>query len=377
LNHSEHNYHQLLKEFEERNRVGREVTPAQFIAELPTPPTHAFQLEIIAVDIELALMRGVKPSLQKYLADFPFLRDEIPDVYADVVDTFVRNFCPVKRSLGNSRSTSAFEIGEEIGRGGMGVVYEAIQKSVGRSVALKVLFLARDNIFDEAKKVASLSHRNICRIYDAGKIGDFPYMSMQLVQGQTLKEMLAAIRPTISLSVCTIIQIADALAAAHRANMVHFDVKPENIVIGDKGHAWLTDFGLAKSCSEIADESTRLQAISPAYCAPEQLSLQYGERGFRSDIYSLGLVLYELLTGRRAFDGDLAQIIGQLKHDPPRRLSDYDDTIASQLESICLRAIEKQPGDRFVSMIEFRDQLISFALDSGFNIHESTGVSSE
>ena len=377
MNHSDHNYHQLLKQFEDLNRNGQRTAPVQFIGDLPTLPTPAFQLEVIAVDVELALTQGVKPSLQQYLSDFPFLRDEIPDVYADVVSSFVRNFCPVKRSLGKERSTQAYEIGEEIGRGGMGVVYEAIQKSVGRSVAFKVLFISRDNIFEEARKVAGLSHRNVCRIYDAGKVGDFPFMSMQLIRGQTVKQLLANGRPPISRSVCTIIQVTDALASAHRANIVHFDVKPDNIVVGAKGHTWLTDFGLAKSCSEIAEESFRLEPCSPVYCSPEQLSLQYGERGLRSDIYSVGLVLYELLSGRRAFDGNFSQIIDQLQHDPPRRLRDYSEDIPPQLEDICLKAIEKQPGDRFASMIELRDQLISFAIDSGFNIHESTGASSE
>ncbi|QEG21773.1 serine/threonine-protein kinase [Mariniblastus fucicola] len=347
------------------------MSPLQFVGELDTVPTPAFQLEVIAVDIELELTRGVKPPLQKYLSDFPYLGDEIPDVYADVVEAFIRNFCPVRSSLGGLKSTPEYDIGEEIDRGGMGVVYSAVQKSINRRVALKVLFLAREDIFTEARKAAVLNHRNICRIYDAGKIGEFPFMAMQFVQGQTLKRTLSQNRLSVEDAICVIVQVADALATAHRSNLVHFDVKPENIVTGVTGHAWLMDFGVAKKRSEIFSDATRLQPVSPVYCAPEQLSLQYGERGFRSDIYSLGLVLYELVTGRRAYDGDLSQIIDQLKHDPPRRPTDYDSRIPAELEAICLKAIQKQPGDRFGSMLEFRNSLTAFALKSNIDIHRA------
>lgn len=369
MNHPDNNYHELLRQFEESNRKGQRIAPVQFVNRLAITPPHEFVLEIIAVDIEMTLARGIKPSLQKLLTDFPYLEDQIPDLFSDVVDTFVDKFCPVRSILGELKSTDEYEIEEEIDRGGMGVVYQAIQKSIGRKVALKVLFLARQDIFDEARKVAILNHRNICRIYEAGKIGDFPFMSMQLVRGESLGKRMQYNRPSIAEAIRIVIQIADGLATAHRSNLVHFDVKPENIVVGNEGHAWLMDFGLAKKKSELSLDPTRLQFASPAYSAPEQLSLQYGERGIRCDVYSLGLVLYELLTGRRAYDGDLAQIIDQLKHDPPRRPSDYDSAVSPELEAICLKAIEKQPGSRFASMAELRDQLTTLALKTGLDIH--------
>ncbi len=340
----------------------------QFIEELGSPPPSLpFQIEIIAVDIELSLCNGIKPSLRSYLNDFPYLADNIPGVYAEVVNTFIQNFCPIRCKRGAFESTQDYEVGDEIDRGGMGVVYHAVQKSVGRQVALKVLFLKREDIFAEAKKVASLNHRNICRIFDVGRIGEFPFMAMQLVHGETLKKILEQNRFSIAESVTTVIQIAAALEASHRANLVHFDVKPSNVLVNANGHAWLTDFGLARRRSELSLKSGALQPASPVYCSPEQLSLQYGDRGFRSDIYSLGLVLYELLTGRRVYDGETSDIIDQLKHDPPRRPTDYDAAIGVELERICLKAIEKQPSDRFASMSQFRESLVAFAIQSGFD----------
>lgn len=367
MNHSDHNYHHLLRQFEEIKRRGKQMTPLHFINGLESSPSHALILEVIAVDIELALTCGIKPSLQLYLSDFPYLSDEIPDLFVAVVDTFIKNFCPVRHCLGGLNSTAEYDIEGEIDRGGMGVVYQATQKSISRKVALKVLFLARDDIFNEARKVAVLNHPNICKVYDAGKIGEFPFMSMQLVRGKSLKKMQSQKRLSIPESISIVIQIADALAEAHRSNLVHFDVKPENIVVSVDGFASLMDFGLARKNSEISNDASRLQPFSPVYCAPEQLSLQFGERGARSDIYSLGLVLYELLAGRRAFNGNSAQIIDQLKHDPVRRLTDYDADISPKLEAICLKAIEKQPRNRFTSMMSFRDSLKMFALRSGVN----------
>lgn len=359
LNQSEHNHHQLLRDFEERNRTGR-CTPLQFISGLTPPPSIAIQVEIIAIDIELSLSRGVKPRLQAYLRDFPNLSGGIRDVYADVVDDFIKNFSPVREKNGGFISTADYEIGEEIARGGMGVVYFAVQKSIGREVALKVLFLKRDDIFTEAKRIAKLNHRNICRIYDIGEIGKFPYMTMELVQGETLRERMERGRVSIADAIGIVGQTADALSAAHRVNLVHFDVKPANILVAANDHVWLTDFGIAEHLSEVALNTGISQPVSPVYCAPEQLSFQYGERGFQSDIYSLGLVFYELLTGRRAYDGDVAEIVEQLKFDPPRRPRDYDQEIEPELERICLKAIAKHSKDRFASMSDFQATLQSF-----------------
>lgn len=360
--------HQLLRQFEERNRSGS-CSPSEFLEELDLVPPIDFQLEVIAVDIELSLTRGVKPDLDQFVSSFPWLAEQILKLYAEVVETFVRNFCPLRSRKGAPlTSTEDYEIGEEIGRGGMGVVYRAIQKSVGRNVAVKVLFLSRKDIFSEAKKIAMLNHQNICRIYDVGEIGDFPFMAMQLIYGESLAKQIKSRKFVVEETLRIIICLADALTSAHRSNIVHFDVKPENILIKANGQPYLTDFGLSRRRSELTFEVGSLQPVSPAYCAPEQLSLQYGERSFPSDIYSLGLILFEMLTGRRAYFGDLNQILDQLKHDPPRRPTDYDAKIGTELESICLKAIEKHSANRFNSMADFRDSLLSTAVTMGIQI---------
>lgn len=367
MNHGKHNYHQLLRQFEQRRQL-EGCTPLEFLTGLQPAASLGFQLEVIAVDIELSLTRGIKPTLQSYLTDFPFLVDEIPDIYAELISTFVQKFSPVRSKYGALESDDDYEILEEINRGGMGVIYHAIRKSIGRHVAMKVLFLSRKAIFTEAKNMAKLSHRNICRIYDVGTMGDFPFMAMQMVYGQSLKKKIEQGRIGIPESVRIVTQMADALATAHRANIVHFDVKPDNIIVNVNGQPSLTDFGLARKRSEISLDVGALQPASPVYCAPEQLSLQYGERSYRSDIYSLGLVLYECLTGRRVHRGDTAEIIDQLKYDPPRRPRDYDHAISPNLEAVCLTAIKKQPENRFATMYDFRDALKATAKRDGYPV---------
>jgi serine/threonine protein kinase len=142
-------------------------------------------------------------------------------------------------------------------------------------------------------------------------------------------------------------------------------------LIDKDGVLQVVDFGLAKKRSEVFPDACPLQPKSTHNCAPEQLSSEYGELGFRCDIYSLGTVLYEMLTGRRVYGGDMAQVLDQLRFDPPRRITDYDQSIPLELEELCLRAIKKQPSERFSSVEEFRDRLQLFALKSGIEVGRS------
>src|SRR5262249_45847650 len=213
---------------------------------------------------------------------------------------------------GEDRKTFGdFELLEELGRGGMGVVYKAWQKSLGRQVALKMILrgehassgdVARFRV--EAQAAAHLEHPNIVPVYAAGEHDGQAYFCMRYVEGQTLAEVLARgpMRPRDAASL--LVAIARAVDFAHQRGIIHRDLKPSNILLDKEGEPHVTDFGLAKRVQGPAGGGLTLTGAiigTPAYMAPEQISGHRGTPGSASDIYSLGVILYEMITGRPPF----------------------------------------------------------------------------
>ena len=249
-----------------------------------------------------------------------------------------------------------YELLEELGRGGFATVYKARDPSLDRAIALKVLhagYAGRSDVvprfLDEARRAASLRHDGIVRIYDVGEVKGQPYIAMEYLPGGALSDRLKGEPLPFDAALTILEQIADALDYAHKRDLVHRDVKPANILFDDEGRAVLVDFGLVKSLVEsgYTVESTSLG--TPDYMAPEQA--QAGAPvDARTDVYALGVVAYELLTGRVPFEADtpLAVLRAHLDVTPPdpRQVNDQLD---GNVAAILLKALAKAPTERYAS----------------------------
>ncbi|MGO9256834.1 MAG: protein kinase domain-containing protein [Bryobacteraceae bacterium] len=265
-----------------------------------------------------------------------------------------------------------FEIVGKLGEGGMGVVYEAIDRHLDRHVALKILppdKVAKptrlQRFIQEAKAASALNHPNIITIYDIASADGVEYIAMELVPGRTLEDLLAHRRLKVPEALKYAVQIAGALAAAHAAGIVHRDLKPANIMITDSGLVKVLDFGLAKLTDEsevMEDDATRTERAltehgmimgSAAYMSPEQAEGRKVDA--RSDIFSFGLVLYEMLSGKRAFRADtrMATMAAVLNQEPPP-LAEIAPGLPKELERIVARCLRKDLSRRSQSMAEIR-----------------------
>ena len=264
-----------------------------------------------------------------------------------------------------------YDIGQVVGRGGMAEVYEGTDRRLNRRVAIKVLRadLARDPMFQErfrreAQSAAGLNHPNIVAIYDTGQdtIVDgttevqVPYIVMEFVDGVTLRQMLARgprILPERSLEISA--GILAALDYAHRHGIVHRDIKPANIMINSNGDAKVMDFGIARAMSDAASSVTATSAVmgTAQYLSPEQARGELVDA--RSDIYSTGCVLFELLTGATPFTGESpVSIAYQHVNEIPKAPSQVDPSIPATLDAIVLHSLAKQPNSRYQSAAEMR-----------------------
>ena len=265
-----------------------------------------------------------------------------------------------------------FELLQQIGQGGMGVVYLARQTSLNRDVAVKMILRGRlasdadlDRFQAEAKAAAKLDHPGIVPVYEVGEHDGQPYFCMKYVKGTTLSEMLADGSLDEKNSARIIRMAADAIHFAHRHGVLHRDLKPSNILIDDDGNPHITDFGLAKQISEPVN-LTRSGAVlgTPTYMAPEQAAGARGEVGPASDVYSLGTVLYHMLTGQPPFQADspVDIVFKVLEQDPvpPRVL---DPRVDRDLEMIALRCLQKPPDLRYDSARALAEDLEAFSKD--------------
>jgi eukaryotic-like serine/threonine-protein kinase len=344
-------------------------------------------LDLIYGEIFLRGKAGDHPTVEEYIARFPHFAEQLKlqfqihhafdpeELFPRVAPDTTLEDSPVAISGGMAREIpriEGFEILGELGRGSSGVVYHARCQHTNRYVALKVLQArARtrpalvERFLTEAKALAALNHPNIVKIYMVGDAPGSPpltYFAMELVEGQSLCAHLAGKPQPSKDSVRLVETLARAMHYAHTQQIIHRDIKPANVLLTRAGEPKITDFGLAKRLDS-NDSQTRSGTIlgTPVYMAPEQAEGKAGKVGPAADVYSLGAVLYEMLTGRPPYlprEGLAGLLVAWTQElIPPRTLR---PTLPRDIEAICLRCLARDPAQRYASAAELADDLARF-----------------
>jgi serine/threonine protein kinase/tetratricopeptide (TPR) repeat protein len=380
------------------------------------PEVERDPLEALAEEFVARQRRGKNPSVSEYAQKHPQLADQIRELFPTIVA--VEHLKAHKEQSGTGRASLGamklerlgdFRIIREIGRGGMGIVFEAEQESLGRRVAIKVL--PRPSLLDpkhlkrferEARIAAGLHHTNIVEVFGVGEQDGLHYFVMQYIRGMGLDRIIWRLRE-IERGEATApvergevvghftdgakratkywqtvarigLQVADALQYAHAQGTLHRDIKPANLLVDAHGAVWLSDFGLAKALQSENLSHTGDISGTLRYMAPEQFS---GQTDVRSDIYSLGLTLYELLTLQPAYDdADRTRLMGlitqgQAPPPPPRKIAPQ---VPSDLETIVLKAMSREPAQRYASAGALADDLRCFLEDRPIQARRVTAV---
>jgi predicted Ser/Thr protein kinase/sugar lactone lactonase YvrE len=270
---------------------------------------------------------------------------------------------------GEPTQIGRYKVLRKLGKGGMGAVYLATDPQLERQVALKVPhFTPQDGpdvltrFYREARAAATLQHANICPVYDVGESNGTHYLTMAYIEGQTLAERIRHKTQQQRDTALLLRKIALALAEAHRRGIIHRDLKPANILINLHGEPVIMDFGLARRVDQETERLTKTGELlgTPSYMPPEQVNGDVQAMGPACDIYSLGVILYELLTGRLPFEGPFVGVLSQILVDPPKPPSLHRPDVEPELEAICLKAMAKKPAGRFASMQEFAAALSAY-----------------
>src|SRR5215467_2320397 len=264
-----------------------------------------------------------------------------------------------------------YRIQKEIGKGGMGVVYKAEDSKLHRTVAIKVLASelledekARTRFLREARASSAIDHPNICTVYEVNEVDGILFFVMQYVEGKTLKKTIAGKALPLDQAVELALQISDALAEAHKRNVLHRDIKSANIMLNERGQAKILDFGLAKlihpeSALDSHQSVELTQVGSPfgtaSYMSPEQAKGERADK--RSDIFSLGVVIYEMVSGKLPFRGKTSiDVMHSVMHDQPAAI----DPAPARLQQIILKALAKEPAARYQTADALLEDLRNF-----------------
>ncbi len=258
-----------------------------------------------------------------------------------------------------------FEVLDAVGQGTFGTVNKARDPELDRTVAVKVPRAGNlagpqemDRFLREARSVAQLRHPSIVTVHEVGQSEGVPYLVSDFVQGITLADLMTARRPGFREAAELVAVVAEALQYAHERGVVHRDVKPPNVMIGEDGRPCVMDFGLAKRDAGEITMTIEGQVLgTPAYMSPEQARGDAHKVDGRSDVYSLGVLLYELLTGELPFRGNRTMLLHQVLHDDPRPPRRLNDKIPRDLETVCLKAMAKEPPRRYLSAADLAADL--------------------
>jgi hypothetical protein len=267
-------------------------------------------------------------------------------------------------------SFGRYRILRKLGQGAMGAVYLAHDAHLDRPVALKVPQFTPDDdpelrqrFLSEARAAATIEHPNICPVYDVGEINGIPYLTMAYLEGQSLAQLLEGPMPLPPRQVAALVRkLALALQEAHDCGIIHRDLKPSNVMMNRRGEPIILDFGLARRVrpGDVRLTRTGQPVGTPAYMSPEQVAGAVEVMGPGCDIFSLGVILYQLLTGRLPFEGSIAEVLGQIVSRRPEPPTRHRPDLDPGLERVCLKALSKEVADRYACMRDFAAALADF-----------------
>lgn len=374
----------LCRSFREQWQSGDSPSVKDWLTKVAGSQRESLFRELLAADIDCRLAQGEPIESSVYLGEFPQYCDAIQEVFSEANPTSVAsNFhadgtelvtstgdkSPSHQVGESTPSPPGYEILNEIARGGMGVVYKAQQHRPQRIVALKMVLAGRradeaerKRFFAEAEAAAKLNHPGIVPIIEVGEHQGLPFFSMRFVGGKDLRTETSEQLPAPRAAAQWLVQVSQAVAYAHNQGVIHRDLKPANILLDEKGQPLITDFGLAKRIDVESDLTLSGQVLgTPRYMAPEQAAGNVDAIGPHSDIYALGAVLYYLLVGRPPFmAGSTVETLRQVINDEPAAPRQLDPTIPVDLETICLKCLEKNPNRRYESAAALGDDLERF-----------------
>lgn len=369
----------IADRFEAACRQGQSASIDAYLAEVPEDWRATLFRELLVVELQLQRDRGEDPSCEEYERQFPFYRSDVavafemaddldgrqstrPDLaeYSQVTPGFFVT-CQERLPLAEREFRfGRFELLEKLGSGGFGTVWKVQDTVLKRMVALKIpragrLCAGASVLLQEARNVARLKHVGVVQVYDVGEVDGIAYIASEYIAGNSLRERLQSgpVPSEQGAEIC--MRVAEALHHAHEMGIVHRDLKPGNILLDEANVPYVADFGLAAS-DELEVPAGQLVGTID-YMAPEQAARQSDQVDRRSDIFSLGVILYEMLTGGRPFQAEGSELLEAIQVAVPARPRGLNRSIARDLEAICLRCLEKVPADRYATAADLAEDL--------------------
>jgi hypothetical protein len=335
-------------------------------------------LDLVYAEVLLRMDEGDNPTLDEYLGRFPAHADHLRKRWQ--VHGIIRGQTPPghtaltvpygrERPVPRLPELPGYEVIEELGKGGMGIVYKARQIAFDRLVAIKMIrsaaFAGPEEVarfHTEARAVGRLDHPHVVRVFTFGQEQDGPYFVMEYLSGGSLTQLLEEQPLDMRRAVELVRQVALGVQAAHDAGILHRDLKPANVLLDSEGKARVADFGLAKLLDGDAGQTISAAIMgTPAYMAPEQAAGLVRSVGPATDVWALGVILYECLTGKVPFKGAArTETLELVKKQPPAAPRKLRAEVPAELEAVCLKCLEKRPDERYASAAEVAGDLERF-----------------